>query len=231
MNIFKKYIEGLIPFATLALAAVLCTSVVYAATWQYAFPTAVVDNSSTTRTYYPVLLGYGGQQLIDAGYVDADGLDTNMQIGSTDILYMMCTDNVTVLIPNLPSNGQVTTNLYTGYAPDQTGFPVIVGDSGYVSIADGSTLELGNNFEVVLDGYLDTSSGADKNLIYKADAFRLYVSGDEAITCNITTAAESITATGITSGNHTVKVTTTEGITSLSEQYLSTGYGLSLIHI
>jgi len=73
MRMAKRYIRGFIPLVLALLVGLLVYTVCYAATWQYGFPTTVVDNSSTTRTNYPVLLGYGAQQLIDAGDICACG--------------------------------------------------------------------------------------------------------------------------------------------------------------
>lgn len=177
----RKYIRQFIPFAMVALIVVLCSTVVYAATWRYAFPTVVIDTSGTDRVYYPVLLGYGGQTLIDAGYIDANGLDTNMQISTTDIKYMMSTTNVATVIPNLPSGGTSTASLYTDYAPVQTNFPIIVGDGGYVTIADDADLELADDFEIEWKGYVNTDAGVDKNLLFKEVAFRTYIQAEDAI--------------------------------------------------
>jgi len=62
-----------------------------------------------------------------------------------------------------------------------------VGYNGYVTIPDAAALELGNNFEIEQYGYIDTSAGADKNLIIKTDAFRTYISATDNITSEITT--------------------------------------------
>ena len=62
------------------LSLVIVSSLVFAATWEYKFPVTVQDVSGATRTQYPVLMGYTGQTFIDSGKINANGLDTNMQI-------------------------------------------------------------------------------------------------------------------------------------------------------
>lgn len=151
---FRKFISAFI-----AVVLVLLISTVALAAYEFKFPTIITDTSGVTRAYYPVLLGYGGQALVNAGKIDANGLDTNMQIGSSSEKYMMSTTQVAAVIPNLPAGGKSTVDLYTGYTgpPATTGFPVIVGDHGYVTTADAAALELTNNFTVDQKGYVDTS--------------------------------------------------------------------------
>ena len=160
----------------LAILVLLLTGNTVMAAWDYLFPTTLVDTSNTTRAYYPVILGYGGQTLIDSTKISADGLDTNMQIGSADIKYMMATGNVTVVLPSLPIRGVVTASLYTGYTPLQTGFPIIPGDGGYVTVLDDASIEPSDNFTIEIKGWINTDNGTDKNLAFKKDALRGCVS-------------------------------------------------------
>ncbi|WP_149867358.1 hypothetical protein [Dehalococcoides mccartyi] len=50
---------------------------------------------------------------------------------------------------------------------------------------DDASLELGNNFIIEQEGYINTDASSDKNLVYKEGAFRSYVSGDNEITSSI----------------------------------------------
>ncbi len=159
-----------------ALASILILSgVAYAASWEYKFPINVTDNTSTNRTYYPVLLGVAGDTYIDGGYIDADALNTDLQIGSTSIKYMISTDQVTSVIPNFPANATVVNNFYTGYSPDQSGFSIIVGDGGYYTIPD---FAIGtDNFTWEWDGWFD--AGATGNISYKEDAYHVYADSSD----------------------------------------------------
>lgn len=177
-NMAKGILFGLI---TYALLTGILVGIVYADTWEYKFPITCADNSSTSRTYYPVMLGFNGQTIIDSGKIDADGLNTNMMLGASGIKYMISTENVTAVLPTLPNNGQVTAEFYTGYSPDQTNFAIITGDGGYVTRADHADLELGDDFQIDYSGYIDTTDTGE-NITRKEDAFRTYMSGSGNIT-------------------------------------------------
>lgn len=149
------------------------------ASWAYKFPTIIQDTSATTRTYLPVDLGYSGQALIDAGYITSSGLATNMQDGATNRKYMLSTTKALTVVPNLPANGQITHDLYTGSysapgVPTQTVFPVIVGHNGSVTTADAPALEPANNVSIVHNGGVDTTAGNNKFLFRKAGAISTY---------------------------------------------------------
>ncbi len=157
----------------LALTATVLFYGVALAAWAYLFPITIVDTSNTTRTYYPVFLGFGGQALIDAGKISANGTDTNMQVSGTNIKYMMATGNVTAVLPSLPSGGIAVADLYTGYSPAQAVFAIVTGDGGYVTVADNASLELGDNFTIQTTWYVNTLQVG--NLVNKPDAFVMNV--------------------------------------------------------
>ena len=109
MKIRRRIKSGIL----LAIALIVAfSSLVFAATWEYKFPTQLQDTSDTTRAYYPALLGYTGQTFIDSGKIAANGLDTNMQVGSTSIPYMISTTNVLAAVPSIPSGGKQTVDFY-----------------------------------------------------------------------------------------------------------------------
>lgn len=178
----------------LALLAVMFIGNVVLAAWEYYFPIYLTDTSNATRTYHPVLLGFGGLALFESNKINADGTNTNMQIGSSDIKYMMSTTNVTAVIPTLYAKSLVTVNLYTGYTPVQTAFSIITGEDGYVGVSDNADMELGDNFSMSLSGYINTSALSTTNIFYKQDAFRTYVSGAENITAAISVPTYSWTS-------------------------------------
>ncbi len=175
----------------LAIVSILLMVNTVLAAWEYLFPITIIDTSGSARTYYPVMLGFGGQTLVDASKISANGTDTNMQVGSTSIKYMLSTTNAVAVIPSLPTGGVVTTNLYTGYTPLQSGFPIITGSGGYVTVSDNANLEMGFNFTMKQKGWVDTSNGSSKNIVFKSNAFRAYVSGEGNITASILSNATS----------------------------------------
>lgn len=171
--------------SSIIIVLVISTIAFAADTWGHYFPVTIIDTSGTARTNLPVLLGFAGQNMVDAGYMASDGMDTRMRQGSTDIPYGLSTTQVPVYVDSLSANGQKTYNFYTDYSPVQTTLDIMVGNGGYITVSDAAALELGNNFEIEQDGYVDTSSGSNKNLVYKQDAFTTYISAASEITSSI----------------------------------------------
>jgi hypothetical protein len=110
----KKRLYAIIAAITLVL---VISTVVYAA-YAYSFPIYVSDESGSAREYVPVMLGFGGQQLVNSGKINASGTDTNM--GGLD--YMIASEEVNAVLPSLPANANATVTLYTGFTPLATAF-------------------------------------------------------------------------------------------------------------
>jgi len=173
-----------------AIAVIFCMLIpsiaVFAAdTWKQYFP-ITITNAGAALSSYPVLIGSTGQSMVDAGYMTATGTDTRMKLASTNQKYMLSTTEIATVAGSLSAGGQVTHDLYTGYAPVATTFPVIVGEGGYLTIPDAAGLELGAAFELEITGGVDTSAGAvGENLEIKAGSYRTYNSGVTDITSEI----------------------------------------------
>jgi len=111
--------------------------------------------------------------LADNGYISPTGLDTRVTSGGTAIPHLMVDDSIlfsTALAAYETSNLQFTTENTVLSA-----FDIVVGDGGYVTVSDHANLELGNDFEIEFDGYIDTSSADD--LLAKTGAFTLVSTG------------------------------------------------------
>ncbi len=113
------------------------------------------------------------------GFISTTGLDVDI-----NSLPFMLADDRTVVATPLAANGTVLLPYTTGNTL-ASAFHILTGRSGYITIPDAAALELANNFEIELDGYINTSSGSSKNLIYKGDAFVTYVSASGEITSDI----------------------------------------------
>jgi len=189
-----KFKQILSAFAVSILLLALVAGTALAA-WGFAFPINVVDTSAAARNYVPVLTGITGESLVSSGYMTATGTDTNMQTGSTNVPYMLSTTQIATVVPILGAGSQAGLNLYTGYSPVQTDFSIITGSTGYVTTADAVPLEPGDDFDIEFSGYVDTSDDGEWNkLIYKKDAFVVYISADGEITAGIidTTTTSSV---------------------------------------
>jgi hypothetical protein len=227
-----KFRQILSAIALSILLLVFVSSLALAA-WGFAFPISVVDTGGTGRTYVPVLTGVTGSSLVSTGYMTATGTDTNMQIGSTSVPYMLSSTQIATVVPTLGTGSQATLNLYTGYTPVQTAFSIIVGEDGYITVSDVADLELGDDFEIEFDGYVDTSSGSDKDLVYKQGAFQVYVSDDEELTASILASSSEVAYSSTSDGNiygnnanYNTAWTAVSGTVSSTDGYLGqlTGY-------
>jgi hypothetical protein len=189
----------------------LISSVALAA-WTFKFPTIVQDTSGANRTYYPVDLGYNAATLLSSGKIAANGLNTNMQVGGTDVAYMMDTTRVMAVVPTLGADAMATVDLYTGYTPNQTSFDVVVGEGGYITTADDDDIELGSSFDITLDGYFVTSAAfVGENILYKQDSFRIYVQAAGTIRAAILSGGdveEKAVDGAVSSGVHVVRIYT-----------------------
>ena len=201
----RNTIKGLV---SLLLAAALMLSGVTslsADTWSYYLDITVSDNSGVARSNIVVATGIPSGNMVSAGYFDADGLNTRLKsTAGTDLGYTLLSNNVYILIPSLSAYGNETVRLYLKYAPDISAIPVVVGADGYITTADNAALELGDDYEIEISGYIDASAGADKNIISKANAFRLYISGAGALTYS-TNIAGDLTLYGTTSDGQLAK--------------------------
>jgi hypothetical protein len=121
----------------------------------------------------------------------------------------MLTGDRTLFVSPVVANTQSVFSYTTGNS-DLTSFPVIVGYNGYVTVADAAALELGNNFKVEFQGYINTDNGSDKNMVFKDGAFKVWVSAANEISASIYNGgwtATVVTATGVSSGVCLVGVT------------------------
>ncbi len=164
-------------------------------TYNHIIPFTITDTSGVARTNLPVIIAYDvNGKLIAYGLTNATTTDTyvdstgagNSPVGSgTAYDYMMQSGNITAIIPSLPAFGSVTLNLYTGYSPVQTSFPIITGVGGSIATVDDPALEFSDNFTSEFVANVDTSAGALKDLLHKPGAIKTYVSAASTITSEI----------------------------------------------
>ena len=207
---FLLLIALLILIVTFPIAAL-------ADTWIHYTEITVEDTSGTDRTGVPVLISISGQNLLDAGNINATGTNTRMLESTTARDYLMATTRTALLIPNLVSLQERTYKLYTGYSPLATEFGLIIGSDNTttagVLVADAPVLELSDGFDIEIKGWVNTSmTGVPKRLMYKQNAWMIYVQAASTIRAAILGGgdAEVLVATTpatVTSGEHTIRVT------------------------
>jgi len=177
----------------------------------YTYTTSItaIESDGNSYTQLPVIATVNNQYLADNGYISSTGLDTKVLRGATELPHMLANDK-TLFCSAMSANEQSNFNYTFGNTALES-FPIIVGHGGYVTVSDDGSIELSNTFAIELKGYVDTSSGSDKNLIYKQDAFRVYVNASYSVRAAILGTGDSeslaVTATPVSSGVHIVKVT------------------------
>jgi len=174
------------------------------ATYSYYATVQVQETGGNSYDYLPIITDVDNDYLADNGYISLTGLDTRVLLSSTELKHMVVDDKTLFVAPSIGAHSTGNYKYTLGNLPLDS-LSVVVGYDGYITVPDADALELGDSFEVEVKGYINTSYAADKNLVYKANAFKLYISAEGSIKAEIT-GGNSVTATDIDSGVHTVKV-------------------------
>jgi len=169
------------------VGSLLLVGPVLAATYSYYIPVTVTETSGTIRDNIPILVDLSNSNLVTLGYLDADGLKTEMKLGDDTGPYSIIDSKLGLTIETLAGYQEKEYRYYTNYDPPNTSFDIITGLGGYITVPYAAALALGSNFEISMaDAWIDTSVGVDKNLVYKQDEFRIYTGAvDEEITAGI----------------------------------------------
>lgn len=170
---------------SLTAIMLLCPLAVLAAdSWEYRTQITIKDTGGTARSYLPISIPISGNSLISAGFINSSGTDTRFNEGTTEQEYCIAGDRLLLYVPALAANQEREYNLYMGYSPVQTTFPVILGEDGYLTILDNAQLELGNNFTVELKGYLDVTAVGSR-LFGRFEGLETYFSASGEATSTI----------------------------------------------
>jgi len=205
MKKIVKKARGYLSLLPVFFIMVLLSVPVFAA-YDYSTSISVYDNSATPLANVPILVSINNTVLYDSGYITASGLDTDVQ-ESASIPYSVATSRLGIFVDALAAYQSKAFTYFMTFTPEQTSYPLIIGVDGNITRADVAGLELGNNFVIEIKGWIDTDAEVGKNLIYKNEAFKLYVSGATDITADINDGALTATASGVASGEYTIMVT------------------------
>jgi len=168
---------ALVPFAVIA-------SDIDNANWLTRIRSA---NSGSEATDIWQTFSLSTEDMISVGMLNGTATDAAMKLSGGDDVAFMPSLNSTypwvVEIPSIGASSQVDLYLYSGnvtggelrYFPDGDG----------MTVTDSDTLEIGDNFTIEQKGWIDTDNGSDKNLVYKPEAFRTYISGTSNITSEL----------------------------------------------
>lgn len=162
-------------FPPMALLSLLLVTTVLAVV-SYSAPLSVVESNGTDYTMLAVFDTVDNQWLADNDFMAATALDTRVEtLGGLTKPHMVAADRTLTAIA-VPADSQ--TNLrFTTNNSALSAMDIITGYGGYVTVSDAAALELGGTFQTETDGYVDTSNAANKDLVYKQNSFRTYISG------------------------------------------------------
>lgn len=172
-------------FALLLLA--LIASPVFADVSNAKYKTTIqISNNSTAANDVWVPFTLSSSDMIIGAMLNATATDAVMHDASgNDIVFMpgVATNPWIVTEEGIGANSQEFKYLFTSGA---TGgkiryFP----GTGGMTVSDNSNLEPSANFTIEQKGWVDTSSGSNKNLVSKEGVFKTYVSGTQNITSAI----------------------------------------------
>lgn len=151
----------------------------------YKIPFTVNNTSGTSYTNLSLIISVDNQLLISNGYLNSSGTNFIVAQGSTVLQATITNDKLVVVIPSLPANSSASIDYYLG-TTSAAWFPLSTGVGGYVTTLDATALELGSDFELGASGYIGASAGADKNIVFKDGAVRVYISGANTLSAVIT---------------------------------------------
>ena len=202
-----------ITMVCLVLFLVLLATPVFASSWSYYFPITITDTSGVARTNVPILTNVQGTNLSNAGYMTSGGMDTDIQSGTTSLSYMMGTTQIPVVIPNLGSYSSSTVNLYTGYSPNQTSFPIITGNNGQISTVNSTSLNIGTSGNYSEQVYFNPAS---TGYLFNSSALTVQGNGSGNVTASIPIIYGGSFPSAGTANVYSFQITTTNasGITS-----------------
>lgn len=169
---------------------------IFAASYRASY--IITETNGTSYEMLPVIKAANTTWLVDNGYMDTDALDTRVEtLGGIAQPHLVTDDSI---LTAYPVSGDSQTNLYftTGNTP-LTSMDIIVGNGGYVTITDAAALEFGNNFEVELKGYFNTSSSG-MYYFNKSSAFSIFSGSVGNIVSAIVVAAPTWTQADSASG-------------------------------
>ena len=208
----KKRIIIIAVLAFLLLPSVALAATITASRW---YGVITVSNNETARTNVATTTNISTENFITLGYLNASANNCAMRSSSgADVAFQPGFTSANLwsfFVPAIGDNSYLTYILYTA---ECTGgilnyFPA----AGGMTTTDNETMELGDNFTVEQSGWVDTSAGANKTLVYKQGAFVTRLGG-QSIRSEILYAGAFPTVAAVTGGNnagnsvnHTVNLT------------------------
>ena len=180
----------------------------------------VAESSGINYPMLPIMSAVDNTILVSQGKISAAGLNTQVTINGTSVPRLVADDKTLFCYPILANSNN--NFLYNTKTTPDTSMPIIVGQGGYITTADDSSLELGSNGIIEISGYFDTTAGVGKNILNKSSALVWNIDASTSGKMSVTaygSGTTTIDATGITSGTHRFKVTL-DGANLILDEYV-----------
>ena len=184
--------------AITAILALIAVPVAVAASSGYQLDINL-NNTGAALTNTPFIATYNVNSLTNGHYLLASGLDGVVKDSGESAPTMLTTSQI-LWFGSADGVGSKQVEFTTGNTPASS-MPIIVGNNGYVTIADNAALEAGSHFSKTVVGYLNTTAGANKYIINKPGAIQTYVDATTSgtITALIPTTGSLISPSSTTS--------------------------------
>ena len=164
----------------------------------------VTESNDTTYAQLALNQTLNVDYLAANGFITSTGLDTRLTAEDYTVLPHMLADDKVLWASPITGSTDTTFWFVTGESA-LTSFPVITGYDGYVTVTDNADLELGSVYAIVVQGYIDTSAGSDKNIIRKDSAILFNVSAANTLTFAVT-GGNSLVVADVSSGLMTIEI-------------------------
>jgi len=176
---------------------------------QYFAYLVVEESNGVSYNNLPLTCFRNITQLVDYDIITSSGLDTRVLTGDVETLPHMLAEDRIMFVTDLEADEEKTLIFYTG-AVSLSDFPIIVGYNGSIITPDDPDLELTYVMELLASGYFDASSGSNKNILYKEDAFKMSISATNTLRVAALEAGDveqwEMHYSPFTSGGHTIYV-------------------------
>lgn len=157
----------------IAIVLVLALTMPVMAVVYYAY-LRITESSGNSYTNLAMNCSRNITQLIAYDLMSSTGLDTRVLTGDSEPLPHMLANDRIMFVSDLEAYEDKTLIFYLG-AASLANFPIVVGHNGYITTDDDPSMEVTYIMQLVASGYFDSSADTNKNVVYKEDAFRIWI--------------------------------------------------------
>lgn len=161
------------------VATLLIVVPVLAAYYAYIY---VKESDGNSYENLPLICSTNVTQLAQYDFITSTGLTSRVLTGSGYALPHMLANDKILFVTNLDAYEDKTLVFYPKGTTSLSSFPIIVGYGGNIITEDDPDLELGYVMQLVILGYFNADAeDVGKNILYKEDAFRVWISATNTL--------------------------------------------------